>query len=176
MKGDHSDPVKIAVLGSGVTGKGTLVYQYIWNKFLETSDPDLENVYRKDVEFKGERIAVEVLDTPGQEEFEQLRNQWIQWCDGFIMTYYINDRRKLKELIELDLVGKSFRVKGTIPILMLGVMKDLEDEREVTQIEAEALANRLGVGFMEASSKTRENVEEAFNFLIERILKMHRNP
>ena len=49
-----------------------------------------------------------------------------------------------------------------IVILMVGNKKDLEDEREVTFLEASRFAQENGLMFLETSAKTGQCVEEAF--------------
>jgi hypothetical protein len=44
---------------------------------------------------------------------------------------------------------------------------DLEDAREVTTKEGQALASRLGVAFIECSAKTRKNVVQLFTLLVQ---------
>merc|ERR1712029_145310 len=49
-----------------------------------------------------------------------------------------------------------------IVILLVGNKKDLEDEREVTFLEASRFAQENDLVFVETSAKSGENVEEAF--------------
>lgn len=47
-------------------------------------------------------------------------------------------------------------------IMIVGNKSDLETERQVTTSEGQAVANRYGSLFLEASAKTRSNVNEVF--------------
>ena len=47
-------------------------------------------------------------------------------------------------------------------ILLVGNKKDLEEEREVTFLEASKFAQENGLMFLETSAKTGQCVEEAF--------------
>merc|ERR1711991_939448 len=49
-----------------------------------------------------------------------------------------------------------------IVIIMVGNKKDLEDEREVTFLEASRFAQENELMFLESSALTGDNVEEAF--------------
>ena len=53
---------------------------------------------------------------------------------------------------------------------MIGNKKDLEDRRQVTYEEGEALAKENGLMFLEASAKTAYNVVESFNLSAQSIL------
>ena len=50
-------------------------------------------------------------------------------------------------------------------------MKDLQESRQVTQKEAQALADFWGVPYIECSSKTGENVADVFHTLLKEIEK-----
>ena len=53
---------------------------------------------------------------------------------------------------------------------MIGNKKDLEDRRQVTYEEGEALAKENGLMFLETSAKTAYNVVESFNMSAQSIL------
>ena len=53
---------------------------------------------------------------------------------------------------------------------MIGNKKDLEDRRQVSYEEGEALAKENGLMFLEASAKTAYNVVESFNLSAQSIL------
>ena len=56
-----------------------------------------------------------------------------------------------------------------IPILLIGNKCDLESQRAVTTNEAIELANQLGCEYLEASAKTRINVDETFYEIVREI-------
>jgi GTPase SAR1 family protein len=57
-----------------------------------------------------------------------------------------------------------------ITIILIGNKKDLEDKRQVSYEEGEALAKENGLMFLETSAKTAYNVVEAFNLSAQCIL------
>ena len=58
----------------------------------------------------------------------------------------------------------------TIAIILVGNKNDLEDQREVSYEEGEALAKENGLMFLETSAKTSCNIIEAFNLSAKCIL------
>ena len=56
----------------------------------------------------------------------------------------------------------SRREPGTYPLVLVGNKSDLEEERQVSAEEAEAVAEEFGAWYMETSAKTAEGVEELF--------------
>lgn len=56
-------------------------------------------------------------------------------------------------------------------IMVIGNKSDLESKRQVSREEGERFAEENNLFFMEASAKSAENVEEAFNKTAETIYK-----
>ena len=61
-----------------------------------------------------------------------------------------------------------FYIRLTLYTVLVGTKKDLEDKRQVNYHDAEALAESWGVPYVEASSKTGDNVPEVFQTLLVR--------
>ena len=114
---------------------------------------------------------MEILDTAGEEDYQNMMDMWISFGEGFLLVFAIND----KESFNL-LKGKRDRVlKGKhgakCPILLVGNKQDLENERQVTYAEAKAQASAWGIEYMETSAKTNFNCKEAFEKLAQTIVK-----
>ena len=115
---------------------------------------------------------MEILDTAGEEDYQNMMDMWISFGEGFLLVFAINDA----ESFEL-LKGKRERVlKGKhgvkCPIVLVGNKQDLENERKVTSAEAKNLADSWGVEYIETSAKTNFNCKEAFEKLAFQIIKL----
>jgi small GTP-binding protein len=114
---------------------------------------------------------VEILDTAGEEDYQNMMDMWISFGEGFLLVFAINDKESftlLKGKHDRVLKGKH-RVK--CPILLVGNKQDLENERQVTYAEAKAQADSWGIEYMETSAKTNFNCKEAFEKLAQKIVK-----
>jgi Ras-related protein Rap-2C len=153
---------KVVVLGSGGVGKSALTVQFVSGCFMEKYDPTIEDFYRKEIEVDNSPCVLEILDTAGTEQFASMRDLYIKNGQGFVVVYSLTnhqtfqDIKPMKELIT--------RVKGSerVPILLVGNKADLEHQREVSQAEGAALAQMWSCPFVEASAKSRTNVNEMF--------------
>ncbi|KAL6073874.1 Small G-protein Ras2 [Balamuthia mandrillaris] len=165
--------MKLCILGDGGVGKTALTIQLVSQTFIEEYDPTIEDSYRKQVRVGDETYMLEILDTAGQEEFSALRDQWIRECEGFLIVYDITSRISFDELPKFH--KQILRVKDTERannIMIVGNKCDLAEHREVSVTEGEDLAKSYGSLFLEASAKTRTNVEECFYQLVTEIKKI----
>ena len=61
---------------------------------------------------------------------------------------------------------------GNIVRLLVGNKCDLEPRREIQYTEGQALAEKLGIQFIECSAKEDTNVDKAFTTLSQQIMKL----
>ena len=148
-----------------------MTYRFINYNAPQDHDPTIEDRYKSNIQIEGKDYEVEILDTAGEEDYQNMMDMWISFGEGFLLVFAIND----KESFEL-LKGKHDRVlKGKhgakCPILLVGNKQDLEQERKVQYSAAKALADSWGIEYMETSAKTNFNCKEAFEKLAQTIVK-----
>eukprot|EP01121_Diplochlamys_sp_Union-15-3_P007378 TRINITY_DN1870_c0_g1_i5.p1 TRINITY_DN1870_c0_g1~~TRINITY_DN1870_c0_g1_i5.p1 ORF type:complete len:192 (-),score=34.00 TRINITY_DN1870_c0_g1_i5:105-680(-) len=163
---------KIVVLGSGGVGKSALTVQFVQGIFVEKYDPTIEDSYRKMVEVDGEQYMLEILDTAGTEQFTAMRDLYMKNGQGFVLAYSIIAQSTFNDLPEMK--DQILRVKDTdsVPMVLVGNKCDLSDQRVITTEQGEALARKFNASFLEASAKTKINVEQIFYDLIRQINKL----
>jgi len=179
-----STPFNVVVMGTGSVGKSALVVQFTTNTFVEDYDPTVEDSFRKDVMVDGKTSVLDILDTAGQEEFESLYDRWVRPAHGFLLMYSLTLKATFEEVQVLK--DKIVRIKDTlaeatggeeanIPMVLVGNKCDLEQDREVTREEGQAVADKWGCCFFETSAKTKKNVHECMHQLIRDIRKERPN-
>lgn len=170
MAAKGHDEYVIVVVGAGGVGKSALTVQFIQGTFLTKYDPTIEDSYMKQVEVDGVACTLDIMDTAGQEEFGALRDQYMKTGQGFLIVYSITTQTSFEAVTKFrNSILRVQEDKPDIPIVIIGNKVDLEDDREVETREAAALAKKFECGFLEASAKTRHNVNEAFYALVHRI-------
>ncbi len=157
---------KIAFIGGSTVGKTTIAYRCLDRKLNpEEVDTTLEDHYKIYPEINGEKVEVEIIDTAGQDDYQNFFDTWVQYSDGFLLIFAINDSSTF------DIVKKRFSkiitMKGNdIPIIIIGNKKDLENERKVLFKDAKNFANEKKVQYYETSALNDEN-NECKNILLE---------
>ena len=163
--------MKIAVLGKGVVGKSSLTYRFINYNAPEEHDPTIEDRYKSNLKIDGNDYEVEILDTAGEEDYQNMIDMWISFGEGFLLVFALNDKESftvLKNKYDRVLKGKH-GIK--VPILLVENKQDLENERQVTYLEAKNQADLWGIEYIETSAKTNFNCKEAFERLAEKIVR-----
>lgn len=160
---------KLVVLGSGGVGKSALTVQFVQGIFVEKYDPTIEDSYRKQVELDGHQCMLEILDTAGTEQFTAMRDLYMKNGQGFVLVFSLIAQSTFNDLP--DLREQILRVKDAdhVPMVLVGNKCDLEDQKVISTETAEATAKEWNSVFVEASAKTKYNVEVIFTKLIRQI-------
>lgn len=143
--------MKITVLGKGTVGKSSLTYKYINYSNQKDYDPTIEDKYSTVVTMNGMNCEVEILDTAGQDDYQSLINYWINFGEGFILVYSINDKESFKSLDEKREIILKLKKNNNVPMVIVGNKSDLENERKISREEGQSLAKKWGCKFFETS-------------------------
>eukprot|EP00761_Pharyngomonas_kirbyi_P011944 gb/GECH01011970.1/.p1 GENE.gb/GECH01011970.1/~~gb/GECH01011970.1/.p1 ORF type:complete len:183 (+),score=33.61 gb/GECH01011970.1/:1-549(+) len=159
----------LVVVGGGAVGKSALTIQFTQKQFVETYDPTIEDRYAIIKELDGEKCALDIQDTAGQEEFSALRDPYMRSGSGFLLVYSVTERTSLNDIPPLLEQIKRVKDTDTVPAILIGNKADLEQERQVSWEDGEAKAKQWGCLFLETSAKTGMNVDEAFTKLVREV-------
>ena len=165
----NPNSVKITVLGKGIVGKSSLTYRFINYEAPQEHDPTIEDRYKSNINIDGQDYEVEILDTAGEEDYQNMIDMWISFGDGFLLVFAINDRESF-DLLKVK-YQRVFKGKhgNKCPILLVGNKQDLEKERKVSYNEAKRQADSWGIEYIETSARTNFNCKEAFERVARRI-------
>ncbi|UJR25314.1 hypothetical protein I4U23_006665 [Adineta vaga] len=164
--------LKILIIGESGVGKSCLLLRFTDDRF------DVEMAATIGVDFKvkqltvdGNRVKLAIWDTAGQERFRTLTPGYYRGAQGAILVYDVCNRDSFRQLdrwiVELD----TFSTKMNIIKMLVGNKIDREDERQVTRDEGARFARKHSMLFIEASARTREGVQIAFEELVQKIIQ-----
>ena len=120
----------------------------------------MEDSYSIQIEGKEFRI----LDTAGEEDYQNMLDPWISSAKGFILVYAINDTESLEDLKKkIKRIEKNDAIN--LPILIVGNKCDLENQRTVNEQNGMNLAKSIGAKFYETSAlnDVNKNVRKVFD-------------
>ena len=149
----------IVILGKGTVGKTSLIYRFINNMCPKEHDPTLEEIYTISITTgNGEQREFKILDTAGEEDYNNMIDEWINNANGFILVFAINDEEgfeTVKKYVE-RINKKKNKIEG-LPLILVGNKCDLENERKVSKEDAINYAKMLGTEYYETSALTDQN-------------------
>lgn len=111
-------------------------------------------------------FQLQIWDTAGQERFRTITQSYYRSANGIILVYDVTKRSSFLSIYKW--IDEVRRYAGdSVLIVIVGNKTDLETQREVEFVEAEALCEITPeiVFVLEASAKSNINIEEVFLFL-----------
>jgi len=162
---------KIGVLGAGGVGKTALTLYYVNNTFISHYDPTIEDSYRKLVEVDGITWHLEIIDTAGTEHFSAMRDLYMSSCEGLLIVYSVTSVSTFYEAINIREQATRVKDSETFPMVLVGNKCDLNEQRGVSTVEGQELAQKWKCVFLEASAQNNYNVKEAFETLVQQVYK-----
>ncbi|KAJ5066567.1 gtp-binding protein rheb [Anaeramoeba ignava] len=158
---------KITLFGFRGVGKTAITLRFVQDVFGENYEPTIENNFSKKLKFNGENYELEIIDTPGQDEYTALSQNLILNTDGCIFVYTISSKNSFNMLNILR--DKIIEKSGVTPMVLVGNKSDLEESRQVSIQEGQNLANSWKCPFFECSAKENQNISQTFFSTLEQI-------
>ena len=156
-------------------GKSSLTCRFINYNAPQEHDPTIEDRYKSKTNIEGVEYNIEILDTAGEEDYQNMMDSWINFGDGFLLIFAINDEESFKMLEKKRERILKNKLGAPCPILLVGNKQDLDNERQVEYAEAKALADKWKVEYIETSAKTNFNCKEAFERLAVKIVEANKS-
>ena len=161
---------KLLILGESGVGKTCLLLRYVDDSFtanyLTTIGIDFKI---KIIKLKNKLIKLQIWDTAGQERFRNIGKMFYKGAHGIILTYDVTDENSFKN-IRNWIKQIEENAPTNVCKILVGNKCDKPD-RKITKSQGQNLAEDYNMSFFETSAKTRQNINEVFNFLTEEILK-----
>jgi len=168
---DYDYTFKLMMLGDASVGKTSLTLRYISGYFMEDLKLTIGvDFYSKTTLFNEKKVKLQMWDFGGEERFRFLLSQYCKGANGAFFLYDITNVRSIDHLPEWTQIVRENA--GDIPIMLIGSKKDLDEFRAVPREDGILAAKKYNLAsFIELSSKTGENVENAFKVMTETLFE-----
>ena len=153
---------KYIIVGDTAVGKSCLLLQFTDKRFQPVHDLTIGVEFgSRTIAVSGQQVKLQIWDTAGQEKFRSITRSYYRGAVGALLVYDITRRETFEHLTAWLEDCRKYSSQATT-IMLIGNKADLEHSRVVSTEEGKAFAEKNGIFFYETSSKTAQNVDEAF--------------
>ena len=165
---------KLILIGDGGCGKTNILSRYINQKFQNDTKATIGvELSSKTFTINNDKINAQFWDTAGQEKYKSMTAAYYKGALGALIVYDITKKYTF-ESIDRWITDLTNTADKRIKIILLGNKSDLEEQREVSREEGEMKAKEYNIAFMETSALNGNNIEIAFNKLVEEVYNYFR--
>ncbi|MFX0005590.1 MAG: Rab family GTPase [Promethearchaeota archaeon] len=168
---------KICIAGSKGVGKSSLITRYVDDTFNEKSMKTIGVAFkRKEIKIK-ENLSIElnIWDFGGEQKYRILFPAYVNGAAAALLLYDTTDKSSLDDIKNwVQIIDDNSK---EIIKITIGTKIDLKEQREISKAEAINISKKFNcygdpIG---TSSKTGENVNKAFQNVVEAIIeqKLH---
>ena len=164
------EKINIIVLGNSTVGKTCFILRYTENFFqpIYLTTCGIDSKFKYITLSNSKSYKAIFYDTAGQERHRAISLNQIKSSDGILLMYDVTNQKSFDAI--KGWMESIREIKGNnFPITLVGNKIDLKEDRKISQIAGQNLADSYGISFFEISNKTGENVEEASLDLINKI-------
>ena len=173
MKNDdlgNYEKINILTLGNTTVGKTCFILRFTENFFqpIYLTTCGIDSKYKIITLSNSKSYKAIFYDTAGQERHRSISLNQIKSADGILLMYDVTNQDSFNAI--KGWMDNIREIKGNnFPVILVGNKIDLKEERKISQLNGQNLADSYGISFYEISNKTGENVEEATLDLINKI-------
>ena len=160
---------KIVLVGDSGVGKTNIMLRYLNKEF------NINTKATVGVEFGSKNIIIDkkvikgqIWDTAGQERYRAITSAYYKGAHGAFVVYDITLKESF-EAVDKWINDLRSNTDERLEIILIGNKSDLEEKRQVTKEEGEEKAKEKEVTFMETSALNCDNIEKAFNEILNKV-------
>ena len=160
---------KILLVGDSGVGKTNIMLRYLNKEF------NINTKATVGVEFGSKNIIIDkkvikgqIWDTAGQERYRAITSSYYKGAHGAFVVYDITLKESF-EAVDRWINDLRNNTDERLEIILIGNKSDLEEKRQVTKEEGEEKAKEKEVAFMETSALNCNNIEKAFNEIMNKV-------
>ncbi len=163
--------VKVIVSGDGGVGKTSFLNRLVNDRFFDNSKLTRGvDFYSKNIYINGTEFNFIMWDFAGQNQFKTLLSDFVEGSLAALILFDLTRINTIENVYDWIITLETF---GHIPIILIGTKSDLVDPYEYRAIDnyiSEIKQEYDNImSYIKISSKTGENIKNAFEILIENL-------
>ena len=166
---------KIILIGNSGVGKSSIMQRYMKQTFNSNYKITIGvDFLMKSLKINDEIVKLQVWDTAGQEKYRSMTSSYYRGAHVALIVFDLTSHTSFEALplwIE-NFYKNGPEQKNTI---LIGNKKDLVEERQVTQEEAELFSQTNNMIYFETSAKEGNNIDYVFNYTAEKLLEFYKS-
>jgi len=167
----NAQKIHLVVLGPATVGKSALTFRFQYDNFIPDYEATVEDFWSKEKNIDGQALQLEILDTAGLEQFNNLDfGNWVNDKNGIILVYSLIKKNTWTDIRDFHYIKCIEELDVLPPTMLIGNKKDLAGQRAVETSDVANKCEEWGIMFEETSAKTDDRVVESFVRLIRQIL------
>ena len=123
--------VKIVAIGDGTAGKTSLLISYSTGEFPDNYVPTVFENYRMPIKTSHGAISLDIWDTAGQEEYDEIRKLAFTQVDVFLICFSIDNPASLQNLQSKWVKDVQESESPHARVIICGCKNDLRFDDEV---------------------------------------------
>ena len=170
---DYQYIFKLILIGNSGVGKSSILNRYM-NKTFEESYKCTIGVdfLMKSIEINGKTVKLQLWDTAGQEKYKSMVESYYRGANVALVVFDITSHESFDSL---PLWIENYYKNGPEQknIILIGNKKDMIEERQVTQEEAELFSQTNNMIYFETSAKDGDNIDYVFTYAAEKLVEFY---
>lgn len=168
----HHIQVKVLMVGDSGVGKTSLLLRYDGDNFQESYITTIGIDFKtKFLNVGDKRVRLQIWDTAGQERFRTITTSYFRGAQGILLCFDVDNRDSFNS-IGSWLEQINSHADQNVCVIICATKCDAE--REVTEEQGQALADKHGFTYIECSAKANINVVAAFEAIAHEIVEQWR--
>ena len=164
---------KVVLVGDSSVGKTNIMSKYLKNEFHEDSKATVGVEFgSKQFTVEGHVIKAQIWDTAGQERYKSITSAYYKGAKGALIVYDITNKFTFDSVDKWVQDLNSYGDKN-LTLLLVGNKSDLEEKRQIIKEDGEEKAKSFGLGFIETSACSGDNIDQAFDIMLKEVLKKY---